>query len=199
MTTEAQPAERFRLFIAVRIPEPVKDEIEKAQGALRDALRTNTVRWTTREQFHLTLKFLGNVEAQRAGSLVEALRLACRGFTPLALRARGLGFFPERGFPRVVWAGAQDDKEQLPRLQRAIEETMRDFTTEAAERNFFGHVTLGRIKGIRRPESEALVQAAAGMAQRVFGEWTAGEVELIRSELSPAGAKYTSLAAAMLA
>ena len=192
-------SERFRLFIALAIPDEVKARMEAAQADLRRALPERSVRWARREQFHLTLRFLGDVEAARVEALGEALRAACRGFGALHLRAERVGFFPDQRYPRVVWVGVQDQAEQLPRLQEAVERAAREYTTEEKEERFTGHVTLARIKGIKRPEAEALGKAAAGMAERLFGQWTAYQVELMRSELLPQGARYTSLAAIPLA
>jgi len=191
--------ERFRLFIAVTIPEVVKAKIEEAQAALRQALSERAARWTRREQFHLTLRFLGGVEAARVEALGEAIRSACRGFGALQLRAERVGFFPDLRFPRVVWVGVRDPAEQLPRLQAAVEVATQDYTTEAKEERFTGHVTLARIKGITRPEAEALGQAAAGLTERHFGQWTAHQVELMRSELLPQGARHSTLASIALA
>ena len=184
-----------RLFIALLLPEKVKDEIEKAQMELRSALPENSVRWARREQFHLTLKFLGNVEVQRIEPMTHALRCACENFLPLKLRAERIGFFPDARRPRVVWAGLHDEQEQLPLLQRSIEMVVLDFTEEESEEKFSGHVTLGRVKKIQRREAEILARLAAGMVERFFGEWTADTVELIRSELSSSGARYTILGA----
>jgi RNA 2',3'-cyclic 3'-phosphodiesterase len=191
-------SQRFRLFIAVALPEGVKAKIEDAQAELRRALPERNVRWSRREQFHLTLRFLGDVEAARVKALGEALRGACQGFAPLRLRAEGIGCFPDLRYPRVLWTGVADEAQQLPRLQAAVELASRDFTTEEKEERFTGHVTLARIKGIKRAEAEALGQAAAGMKDRRFGEWTAYKIELMRSELSPQGARHTPVAAIAL-
>lgn len=190
--------EYYRLFIAIQLPEHLKTGIEKAQSELRRAVSEGCARWTTRQQFHLTLKFLGDVEAPRVGALAEAVRNACLGFPPLQLRARQVGFFLDRHFPRVAWVGVGDQPGQLPRLQAAVDAASRDFTAEAPEKNFTGHITLARVKGIRRHESEALAKAASGMAERFFGEWTADLVEIMRSELLPAGARHSSVAAIRL-
>jgi 2'-5' RNA ligase len=187
-----------RLFIAIQPPEDVKTAIEKAQAELRRAASGGRVRWTTREQFHLTLKFLGDVDSQRTETLAEALRGACRGFAPMLLRAEGVGFFPDPRRPRVVWGGVNEGRDQLRALQVAVEAASRDFSVQAPEKSFTGHITLGRVKEIRRPEVEALANAAAGMATRLFGEWTAEEVELVRSELSPVGARYSCVGVARL-
>jgi 2'-5' RNA ligase len=196
---DALAPEAFRLFIAITVPEDVKAEIEKAQAALRRALPKGCVRWARREQFHLTLKFLGDVEAERVGPLTAALEAACRGFRALKLRAEQVGFFPDPRRPRVLWVGVNDREEQLPPVQHAIQEATREYAAEEANERFTGHVTLGRIKGLRRTEAETLAGLASGLAQRFFGAWTCERVELIRSQLSPQGAHHTTIAAVRLA
>jgi 2'-5' RNA ligase len=197
--SETPPPQAFRLFIALPLPEAVKAEIEKAQADLRQALPEGRVRWTKREQFHLTLRFLGNVDAQRFEPLADAVRRACRCSAVLELRAEGIGFFPNLRRPRVVWAGVSDRQEQLSRLQRAVEAATRDFTAEESGERFAGHVTLGRIKAIKREEADGLAKLAAGLAARFFGAWTADKVEITHSQLSPDGARHTTLATIPLA
>jgi 2'-5' RNA ligase len=191
--------EQFRLFIALTMPEEVKAKMEAAQAELGRALPERVVRWTKRGQFHLTLRFLGDVDAPRVAALGDVLRAACQGFSPLRLGAQGVGFFPDLRFPRVVWVGVSDQADQLPRLQEAVEAATREFTAEPPGERFTGHVTLARFKGLKRPEAEALGEAAAGLADRLFGQWTAYKVELMRSELSPKGARHSSLAVIPLA
>src|SRR5262245_8402254 len=95
----------LRICDAISLTDPVKVEIEKTQAELRRALPGDFMRWTKREQFHLTLKFLGNVEAQRLDALSESLRAVGRQFSPLRLRAGQVGFFPDSRRPRVLWVG----------------------------------------------------------------------------------------------
>lgn len=189
----------LRLFIAVQVPDAVKAKMGEAQAELHRVLPGPQVRWTRREQFHLTLKFLGDVAAERVHALSEAMRGACRGFIPLRLRAEGVGGFPDLRHPRVLWTGVRDETEQLLRLQAAVDQACRDFTTQEKEEHFSGHVTLARLKGINRAEAEALVEAAAGMKERLFGQWGAYRIELMQSELSPRGARHVPLAAIPLA
>jgi 2'-5' RNA ligase len=186
--------DRLRLFIAVKIPEVVKTQFERAQATLRRALPEATVRWTKREQFHLTLKFLGSVEAKRVPALVDAVQSAAKNFPPLQLRAAQVGSFPGWRRPRVIWVGIEDAANQLGPLQHAIDMASREFTSEKPEDNFTGHVTLGRIKSIRPQKADQLAQAAAGLATEVFGTWTAAEIEILRSELSQSGARHTMVA-----
>jgi RNA 2',3'-cyclic 3'-phosphodiesterase len=187
--------ETCRLFIAVSLPEPVKDEIESAQEELRGALSRDGVRWTKRVQFHLTLKFLGDVEPLRVDALTNALRLACQGFGVLSLRAGRIGVFPDLRRPRLIWVGVDDARERLPLLQRAVETAAAGFASGRPEGTFTGHVTLGRWKTIKRPQIDRLAKLAKAMENRQFGEWTADTVDLVRSESGPGGSRYTTLSA----
>jgi 2'-5' RNA ligase len=185
----------LRLFIAVKTPEEVKTNLERAQAVLRRVVPEGTVRWTKREQFHLTLKFLGNVEAARAAALVDAVQSAAKNFTPLQMRAAKVDCFPGWRRPRIIWAGIEDAANQLGPLQRAVEMAGREFTSEKPENSFTGHVTLGRIKGITSQQAALLARAAAGLAAQVFGTWTAAEIAIMQSELSQTGARHTVVAA----
>jgi len=189
----------IRTFIALPIPEAVKTEIERAQNELRQVLPRHCARWTRPEQFHLTLRFLGNVEAEHVPELTNAIGMACQDFVPLKLRAERLGCFPDLRFPRVVWVWVHDDADQLPVLQKAIVEAAAKFGESQSERNFSGHVTIARTHEIKRPHAEILARLVRGMTGRFFGEWTADKVELMRSELSPNGAKHSVVAAFALA
>lgn len=185
--------EHWRLFIAVAAPEAVRAEIVKTQAEMRRALREGRITWSRREQFHLTLKFMGDVESARVGELAEALRGACRGFGAMNLRGEGVGCFPNLRHPRVIWVGVRDEKEQLSRLADKIETTVSGFTLEEREERFSGHITLGRIKELYHSENEKLVQMAQDMAQRPFGQWRADTMDILRSELTPQGPRYTEL------
>jgi 2'-5' RNA ligase len=193
VTVPAGSPEHLRLFIAVSIPDSVRDKIAAAQNELRAAVPHDVVRWTRMEQFHLTLRFLGAVETVRFPALVEEVRLACKNFAPLRLRAGGIGFFPNQRVPRVVWVGIEDPQGRLPLLHRAVQLATKPFTTEESEETLTGHVTLGRVKRIQRREAQLLASAAARLARADFGEWTADHIAIMRSEVSSQGAKHTCL------
>jgi RNA 2',3'-cyclic 3'-phosphodiesterase len=190
--------EMLRLFIAIPLPDDVKDAIELAQRELRSTLARAKVRWTSREQFHVTLRFLGGVPSSELDGLTKAIGDAGRQFAPIELYAWGIGFFPRARAPRVIWVGLSDNLDQLPALQRAVEQAVAPFTDEAPEERFAGHVTVGRIKEIQHSEIGGLTNATSAMADRVFGQWKAGEIVLIRSILSSEGAQHTPVAAAPL-
>jgi 2'-5' RNA ligase len=192
---EATSPQHFRLFIAITIPDPIKARIKTTQDELRQSVRGGAVRWTRPDQFHLTLRFLGNVEAPRIEQLIEAVRQTCQSAHPLELQAGGVGFFPAARSPRVVWAGVLDREERLLLVQQAVQQATLTFTSEKPEAHFSGHITLGRIRDLRRQEVGTLIKAAERFSRTVFGEWTAHEIHIMSSQLSSQGAEHKVLAA----
>ena len=194
MTAESS-TEQLRLFVAILMPEAVRNEITGVQQELRQLVSRDAIRWTKPEQFHLTLRFLGEVPVGRVAALQEAINVVCAGEPALRLRAQGVGFFPNGRSPRVIWAGVNDGEGRLVDLQKKIEAAVQPYTPKPGTERFAGHVTIGRVKFLKRPEIEKLAVYAQAVKDRLFGEWTAREVELIRSDLLPAGASHTLLAA----
>jgi len=183
----------YRLFVPISLPEQIKDTMAAAQSELRQSLPERSVSWANPKQLHLTLKFLGRVEAAQVEALSGQLRAVCQEFAPLTLRARCVDTFPDARFPRVIWAGVTDGGSQLLKMQSAVETASRNFIAPEPEQKFTGHVTLGRVRRINRRDSKVLLRLLSGMADRVFGEWTASEIELMRSELASDGARHTSI------
>jgi 2'-5' RNA ligase len=181
------------------VPEEVKNEIQRAQEQLRGELPERCARWTRPEQWHLTLKFLGDVDTARVSALTDAVRASGTNFPPLKLRAERIGCFPDLRFPRGVWVWVHDVENRLAVLQATIERVTAEFTAEAREEKFTGHITIARIKSLKRPQADILAKLAHRMTERVFGEWTADAIEIIRSELAAGGARHTSFARLPLA
>lgn len=125
-----------RLFVAIDPPDAIKDQLTEICCGLPDA------RWTPREQLHLTLCFIGEVSGTAYLDIKEALDEIQS--PPLTLRLQGVGFFPPRGQPRVVWAGIAKN-EQLSLLQRKITTRLFSLGLEPENRKFAPHLTLARL------------------------------------------------------
>ena len=186
--------ERHRLFIAIALPEAVRHAIEKAQDELHAAVPAKSIRWTRSEQFHLTMRFLGGVDAQQVDRLSDAVRRACAGSGVLQLRAARIGVFPGSRRPRVVWAGVDDRDGRLAKLQHSIEAATNAFTDEPPQETFTGHITLARCRDINHSEASTLISLVQTMADTSFGNWTAGSVDIVRSQPTPQGSRYTTIA-----
>jgi 2'-5' RNA ligase len=197
-TDELTPA-FLRLFIALTVPRNVQKEIGRAQSQFRRSSPPGAIRWTRPEQFHVTLKFLGDVLAAQAEAPKVSISKGCAGFPALQLSAHGIGFFPNIQRPRVVWAGAGDGKGQLAELQRQMDEAARPFAPSEKPERFTGHITLGRFKPGHTAAIDKLLARAEIHRQWHFGDWEAGQVDIFRSKLTSAGAMHSLFASFPLA
>jgi RNA 2',3'-cyclic 3'-phosphodiesterase len=153
------------------------------------------VAWVSRDNVHLTLKFLGDVEAARRDAVAGALARAAAGCSCFHLTVRGLGAFPTAARPRVLWAGVDEGAAQAATLARRVDEALVALGFSPEPRVFAAHLTLGRVRAPRADPRLAEALAAGG----IFGRQRVDRLALMRSQLSPRGARYTELAAAPLA
>ena len=193
------PSAFLRLFVALAVPLDVKKEIERAQGQLRRAAPPGIIRWARPEQFHLTLNFLGDVPAVQVAALEQSVSGVCSGCPALQLFGRGIGFFPNAKNPRVIWSGAGDKDGQLAELHRKLDAAVQPFAPAGKPERFTGHITVGRFKPGRHAAIDKLLERAASLSSRHFGDWPAGTVETVRSELASMGAIHTPLVSFPLA
>jgi 2'-5' RNA ligase len=164
-----------------------------------DALRpvAADVAWVAAANLHVTLKFLGRVDAARLPEIESALAGAVAPTAPFDLTVRGLGAFPTPTRARVIWAGAAAATDAAGQLATSVDEVLAGLGFVRETRAFAPHVTLGRVREPRR--DAALAGALAAGERREFGRVVVERVSLMRSELSPRGARYTELRALTLA
>jgi len=180
--------EKIRAFVALRIPEAVIAALGAAQAVLKPKIEN--VSWTRPEAMHLTVHFFGNIRSADLEEIRLALAAAVKPFRPFDIALRGVGTFGNR----VIWAGMEGDCAVLKQLASAVRQAVSAFGEKQEERDFSAHVTLGRLRLPHRGVSAFL----RAVGEKPFGSWRVDDVELIRSELSPQGAKYTVLAHAPL-
>ncbi len=182
----------MRLFVALEIPAVVRDNLAALINDLRasDASSSkNKARWVRPENLHVTLKFIGNVDAGKIDPIREALAEVCSG-SAVALHFRGLGFFPNEKRPRVLWVGIEASPNLAP-LAASIDARLEKSGIPRETRDFSPHLTLARFDppGI----SETLRAAAQESASKEFGAVRTGEFHLFESKTRPTGAEYTRL------
>jgi len=176
----------MRLFVAVPVPEPAREQILRLLGTLREA--GWPVRWVHDEGLHMTLKFFGEVASERLDVIAEALRFAANGADALGLELGDLGAFPSRNRPRVLWVGVQAPS-GLELLQDRIERGCEaiGFPPEGAP--FQPHITLGRVREGQRLPPTGLEDHAEGFERVPF---VARQLVLYESLLTTAGPRYES-------
>jgi 2'-5' RNA ligase len=180
----------MRLFVALDIDEAIQQRLDDYIRTLQP--RLPGVRFVRSSNYHITLKFLGEVSSPLA--VQEKLReIRAEAFD---ITVRGVGFFPGTRAPRVFWAGI--DAPLVSGLARQVEEALSGFGFRA-EGEFHPHLTLARngsgrprpMRGERSPEAFAqLSQVVASSPAPEFGTMTARAFFLYESRLAPSGPSY---------
>lgn len=186
-----------RLFVAFPLPPSVQDALNNLRRQLAARLPGPGIKWASPHQYHLTLKFLGDVDQETVPELSAAVEKAGASCSPLQLSTAGLGVFPHPRRPKVIWVGIGGDLDDLARLQARIETALEPWCPRE-ERPFHPHVTLARIKAPHRSLSRALSAFLEKGAPIESQPWSCDAVELIQSDLNPEGSRYTTLLRAEL-
>ncbi len=186
--------EQIRTFIAVELEPPPRAALGKIQDTLKRERAGRYVRWVAPASIHLTLKFLGEVDASRMAELQAALTEACRGIPPFDLKISGVGAFPNTRRPRVIWAGLEGDTAIAIQLAERIEAAFARLAFPKEERPFSPHLTIGRIKRDVSSSGQQLVgEMVAQSRVGELGEIEARQVCIMKSDLRPTGSVYTRL------
>jgi 2'-5' RNA ligase len=167
----------MRLFVALAIPTPVAQSIMLIQGGVPGA------RWQTREQLHLTLRFIGEVDGRDAAMLDDALTgIEAPGFD---LQLHGVGQFGNKQ-PHTLWASARSN-EALMHLQRKVDNAIRRVGQPQDAHKFTPHVTVARLK---HPEQGKVIEWLTHNALYTSPEFQVGAFQLYSSRLTSDGSVY---------
>jgi len=199
----------IRVFVAVGISAEAREQLIGAVECIRQDVPQG-IQWANPDGMHLTLKFLGNIPSSGVGPLLNCLDPVATEASPFALHLAGLGMFPNRCKPRVLWAGVDGDLDALDRLQQGAEDAINALSYPPSgaaqrsrrygiERPFRPHITLGRP---RRSVSDAQLArigaAVSGTPAPAPVGWQVKSVDVMQSELHPSGARYTVLGSVSL-
>lgn len=178
----------MRTFIAVEIPEQVKEKIASVLTGLKKlALEAS---WVKKENLHLTLKFLGEVKEEKIEEVYKTVAISVENTGKFRVNLKELGCFPNIKKPRVVWIGIEKGKENLSALSSRLEENLERLGFPREDRLFSAHLTLGRIKSSKNTEN------LLKFFQNNYFESEDFEIEevvVMKSTLTPQGAIYSAL------
>lgn len=179
----------IRTFIAVLIAEDIREKISEAQEALKKL--APKINWVVPGNFHVTLKFIGNIREDQLPDLCSAIEKAVEGLKPFDISFGSLGAFPNPRNARIVWAGINEGAKALSELASAIEDELAELGFERENRPFRAHITIGRVK-----DSKNLGGLAEGIKEinaQDLGTQRVESVSIMQSELLRESPKYSPL------
>jgi 2'-5' RNA ligase len=178
----------MRLFVGLAPPASALDDLDAACAPFRPS--RDDLRWTSRELWHVTLAFLGEVGEERLARLLPRLERAARRHLAFGLRLAGAGAFPGPARANVLWSGLSGDRKALGELALSVGAGARRAGAPPPDegRRYRPHVTLARC---RMPaDVRPLVDALEGYQGPA---WTAEEIYLIRSTLGGPHPRYEAV------
>lgn len=177
----------MRLFVAVNLPQELRQQLYTAAAPLRRA--DLPLRWTRPEALHLTLRFLGETAPAALDDITRAVSGAAALAAPFLLRVSGTGAFPSLRRPRVVWVGT-DDAPELLRLHEELDLALEPLGFAPEPAPFRPHLTLGRVRrgAERSAELRRLPELLSGI--RFEAALPVRSIELMRSHLATGGSRY---------
>ena len=182
--------ENHRLFIAIPLKlndtnhiKPVIDELENNQKTLKIVPYGN---------YHLTLKFLGNVNSNVYHELIQSFETISIEIDPIAYRLKGIGVFPNLNNANIIWFGIDTDLDKINLVQTKIEDFCESFGFEREKRKFKPHMTIARVKK-KASIHENFRSFIKSNENTVFKSSTLNQIILFESELKSNGPVYTEL------
>lgn len=169
-----------RLFVSIRLPDAVARQLARCDPHLRG------VRWMSPEQIHLTLSFFGNVTAE----VEQVLRARLRAieFKPFILPVAGLGTFPAKGRPNVIWVGVGAGHPHLFQIYQRVQEAALGAGIEPDLRSFHPHFTVARCRDVTAESIRQFLQTNADFDAAMI---RVEEFELNSSRAEAGGSVYT--------
>ena len=179
--------EKIRTFIAIPLPADIHSYLKQLVGVYRALCAESSVRWVKTENIHLTMRFLGDTDANTLPNLYEEIDRVAAVVPAFTISLGQLGCFPNQKRPRVIWIGVDSDSTWLTTLQESIEQCVSSLGWKSENRKFHPHLTLGRVKN-----SKSVKQARFPWGEPVAAKKNnVRVVNVYESKLQPSGAVYT--------
>jgi 2'-5' RNA ligase len=180
----------IRSFLAFELPVGIKKTVGEVAGEIRQS--GLDARWVKTENIHLTMVFLGNVKTEEIDSIGEKIGNICTGYGSFDIALKGVGCFPNKRRPRVLWLGLDGDIDRLSHFRDDLNTALNTFGVKEEKRPFRPHLTLGRFRSTRKMGSrlEEILSNYATLERPVE---SLNALYLFKSDLNPGGAVYTKL------
>lgn len=177
----------MRVFFAVVPPRPVREAVELIRDPLKEAAPGG--RWVHPSLWHLTLKFLGEVEDDLVPAIGDLAAEIVARHVSFELSLRNLGMFPNAERPKVLWVGTEDGAEEIAAIARDLDEGLDGLGFEPEGKPYRAHLTIARF---RDPHEAGELASMIGPSDEI-GRFEVEEIVLMQSVLRPRGPDYSVL------
>ncbi|MBN1597943.1 MAG: RNA 2',3'-cyclic phosphodiesterase [Bacteroidales bacterium] len=177
----------IRLFIGIKMNH--QDIFKKYQQELQIILPESKINWTSEENFHITLKFLGDVKSYFVNSIKMVLEHITGNCPAFELISDRIGYFGKDSSPKVIWYGFKENQ-MISSLQNHIASSLERLGFDIEEKRFYPHITLARIKYLK--ELEEFKEFITGNKIRKI-VMRVEDIQLYKSILTQSGPEYTIL------
>jgi 2'-5' RNA ligase len=182
-----------RLFVAVTLDDAVRRAvaavIEECRARANRLAPRARITWVAPERLHVTVRFIGAVSEELAAAIREALQPPVP-IPPFDGVLAGIGSFPGRGKPQVVWAGIGDGSARLVALEREVSRRLSGVGVIPEPRPYQPHVTIGRVREAAGLRADRWLE---GLASMPLAPLAVRAITLFESRLSPRGPAYVPL------
>lgn len=186
----------MRTFIAIELSGDIKNTLSQIQSHLKYS--GADVKWVEKDNIHLTLKFLGEIDEKKCEKVKAALDETAQSTKAFEISLKDIGAFPKIDFPRVIWVGLDKGAKESTELAKKVDEALSKIGFPEETRPFAAHLTIGRV---RSPKNKAALKEkieSLGFQPSAISNQLISSIFLFQSKLTPAGPIYTKLHEAKL-
>lgn len=179
----------MRTFIAIELSEEIRNALAQIQSHLKYA--GADVKWVEKNNIHLTLKFLGEIDDKKCEKVKAVLDQIAAEFKPFELDLKDIGAFPKIEFPRVIWVGLDKGAKESTEIAKKIDEALSKTGFQEETRPFAAHLTVGRVRSSKN--KEVLKEKITDYQLPITKSEIIPSIILFQSTLTPKGPIYTKL------
>jgi RNA 2',3'-cyclic 3'-phosphodiesterase len=179
----------MRTFIAVELSDEIKNTLAQVQSHLKYS--GADVKWVDKDNIHLTLKFLGEIDEKKCEKIKTALDEIANSTAPFEISLKEIGAFPKTEFPRVIWVGLDKGAKESTELVKQVDAALSKIGFQEETRPFAAHLTIGRVRSPKN--KEALKEKLLSCQPSAVSFQLIKSIALFQSTLTPTGSIYTKL------
>ncbi len=178
--------EKVRSFIAINLNPEIREHLASLQTNLN--IPETKIKWVEKNNLHLTMKFLGYISLEQTELIKSELKEIASRYSPFIIRlSSNIGVFPTYKMPRIIWVGIKEGIDELKELYNSIENKLSNKGFPREDKDFSGHITIGRVKFIR--DKTNFIQILKRIGVNNFTQ-EVGSIDLMESKLTPSGPIY---------